>query len=245
MDRIQSLWIGPRLSAMERLCIFSFLRHGHEFHLYTYEDVQNVPDGTMIEDAGSILPRSKVFTYPDYPSIPKQAGSYAGFADFFRHKLLLDKSGWWVDMDLICIRPFDFPSEYVFSSGCMWPNSKKYRPNVGALKAPPGSPAFKFTWGKCQQIDVSMLAWGDVGPHLIEDAVQEFKLQPYVQAPHVFCPVDGNDWKQVLDPAIAWNFPQDTYAIHLWNELWRREGQDKDAVYPPDCLYEQLKRKYL
>jgi len=28
---IQSLWIGDRLSTMERLCITSFLEHGHPF----------------------------------------------------------------------------------------------------------------------------------------------------------------------------------------------------------------------
>ena len=33
-DVIQSLWIGDRLSVMERLCIQSFLDQGHQFHLY-------------------------------------------------------------------------------------------------------------------------------------------------------------------------------------------------------------------
>jgi hypothetical protein len=36
-----------------------------------------------------------------------------------------------------------------------------------------------------------------------------------------------------------------THAIHLWNEMWRRNQQDKNHQYHPDCLYEQLKRKYL
>ena len=34
---IQSLWIGPRLSNMEYLCIKSFIDFGHEFHLYTID----------------------------------------------------------------------------------------------------------------------------------------------------------------------------------------------------------------
>jgi hypothetical protein len=36
-----------------------------------------------------------------------------------------------------------------------------------------------------------------------------------------------------------------TFAIHLWNEMWRRAGQDKDGQYHPNCLYEALKRAYL
>jgi hypothetical protein len=52
-------------------------------------------------------------------------------------------------------------------------------------------------------------------------------------------------WEKLLDPAADWNFDGQTYAIHLWNELWRRAGQDKDARYPAACLYEQLKQRYL
>ena len=172
-DTMQSLWVGARLSKMEQTCIASFLHHGHGFRLYVYEDVQEVPDGTEIADADTILPRNMVFAYPKYDSIPEQEGSYAGFADFFRHKLLLDKGGWWVDMDLICVKPFDFPSEYVFSSGEAYPHQRfldrgeRYRANAGALKAPPGSPAFKFTWGECQKTDTATIPWGKVGPTLL------------------------------------------------------------------------------
>ena len=49
----------------------------------------------------------------------------------------------------------------------------------------------------------------------------------------------------MLDPSICWTFDANTHAIHLWNELWRRSNQDKDARYPAGCLYEQLKERYL
>ena len=41
---IQSLWIGPRLSNMEHLCIKSFIDHGHKFHLYIYHLTQFLVD---------------------------------------------------------------------------------------------------------------------------------------------------------------------------------------------------------
>ena len=46
-DLIQSLWIGPRLTAMEQLTIRSFLEQRHEFRLYVYDRVEGVPDGTV------------------------------------------------------------------------------------------------------------------------------------------------------------------------------------------------------
>src|SRR5260370_37436083 len=108
-DRIQSLWIGPRLSAMERLCISSFLRNGHEFHLYVYEEPAGVLSGTVVQDATKIRPTTCIFTYYEH-------SSYAGFANFFRYKLLLEKGGWFVATDTICLKPFDFPEGSVFAS---------------------------------------------------------------------------------------------------------------------------------
>src|SRR6266576_4985185 len=106
---IQGLWIGPELSVMEQLSIDSFMRNGHEYHLYIYDEPKNVPVGAVIKDANEILPAASVFQYKQYPS-------YSGFSNFFRYKLLLERGGWWVDTDVICLRAFDFPETQVFAS---------------------------------------------------------------------------------------------------------------------------------
>src|SRR4029077_9309329 len=94
---------------MERLCITSFLQNGHPFHLYVYQPIEGVPDGTVVLDANQILPSSRVFKYKDHDT-------YAGFSNFFRYKLLCEKGGWWVDADTVCLQPFEFPEPLVFSS---------------------------------------------------------------------------------------------------------------------------------
>src|SRR5690348_5090275 len=104
LDVIQGLWVGDRLSTMERLSIASFLALGHEYHLYVYRPVANVPAGTCVKDAREILPESMIFQYRKRPS-------YAGFANFFRYKLLLDRGGWWVDTDAVCLRALDFADD--------------------------------------------------------------------------------------------------------------------------------------
>jgi hypothetical protein len=105
---IQSLWIGNKLSVMEQLSISSFLQNGHSFHLYIYDDVEGIPNGTTIKDANKILPSSKIFKY-------KNHDSYAGFANLFRYKLLLERGSYWVDTDIICLKPFQDKTEYVFA----------------------------------------------------------------------------------------------------------------------------------
>lgn len=232
---IQSLWVGDRLSVMEQLCISSFLRHKHEFHLYTYQDIAGIPSGTVVLDGNKILPASRIFTY-------KEHQTYAGFANFFRYKLLLEKGGWFVDADTICVKPFQFRSKYVFSSEGI---HGQQLINVAAIKVPAGSSLMQYAWDACERLNVGKLQWSQCGPALFKQAVEANSLQRYVRPWDVFCPVHFSEWEKLLEPDVRWNFGKETQAIHLWNELWRRSDRHKDARYPASCLYEELKQRYL
>jgi len=232
---IQGLWIGPALSALERLSLSSFLTNGHEYHLYVYSEVARVPQGVVIRDGNEILPSSMIFMYRDFKS-------YSGFSNFFRYKLLLDRGGWWADTDTVCLKPFDFQEDYVFSSEVIGEN--RYI-NSGIIKAPRGSEALAYAWQVCRSKNPEELVWGETGPRLMSDTVKRFSLERYAMSDSVFCPISVVDWEKVLDPEREWTFGETTRAIHMWNEVWRRTGMDKDAQYHPDCLYERLKRKYL
>ena len=229
---IQGLWIGAELSVMEQLSIASFLRNKHQYHLYTYAELENVPAGTVIRDANEILPASQIFQYKDRPS-------YAGFSNFFRYKLLLERGGWWVDSDLVCLRPFDFSEEYVFSSEL---NAGREIVNCGAIKAPQGSEAMAYAWRVCQAKQPDQLAWGETGPRLMSEVVKKYRLDKYKKPYYIFCPI--SDWHKFLEPYIAAVHPE-AYAIHLWNEAWRLADQDKNAEYHHNCIYERLKQMYL
>lgn len=232
---IQMLWIGPRLSVMEQLSIVSFLRNGCGVHLYVYETPEGVPGGATVCDANEILPASRIFQYTGN-------GSYAGFADFFRYKLLLDRGGWWMDTDLVAVREFDFTDPYVFGSEAV---NGVASPTCSVMRAPRGSQVMEYAWDHCQKADPKKLRWGDVGPELIARAIQAKGLGDFVSPPAVFCPVDYPDWASVLEPRPELTLPEETYAVHLWNEMWRQGGATKDARYPETSLYERLKRRYL
>src|SRR5215210_7234371 len=190
---IQGLWIGAELSVMERMSITSFLINGHEYHLYVYDDVKNVPRGASLIDAGQVLPASMIFEYRDFKS-------YSGFSNFFRSKLLLEKGGWWVDTDIVCIKPFDFPEDYVFSSEM---NSAVEHITSGVIKAPAASPVMFYAWEVCRKKDPQKIAWGETGPRLVAEAVEHFSLEEFVKPYRVFCPVGFMDWKNVLEPGAA------------------------------------------
>lgn len=229
------MWIGSELSVMERLSIASFLAQGHEYHLYVYEDVKHLPDGTLIKDGNEILPSSMIFQYPDFKS-------YAGFSNFFRYKLLSEKGGWWVDTDMVCLQPFDFADAYVFSSEM---SDGQDVITSGAIKAPAGSKVMSYAWNVCQRKSIENLTWGETGPRLMDEAVRRFSLQKFTRPSSVFCPISYSDWKKVLQPGEIQLFDKTTYALHLWNEMWRRAALDKNQAFHPQCLYEELKRKTL
>jgi hypothetical protein len=233
---VQSLWIGRKLSVMERLSIASFLANGHEYHLYVYEEIENVPKGTVQKVAEEILPESMIFQYKSQPS-------YAGFSNFFRYKLLLSRGGWWVDTDVVCLKPFAFEAPYVFASERV---GRLEVATTAVLKTPPGSEIMEFNWAICRSCpDPSDVVWGEHGPQLMEKAITKFGLRDLIKDARVFCPLAYDEWENVLSSEDASYVDENTHSIHLWNEMWRRGGRDKEASYASNCLYERLKATFL
>lgn len=234
MEAIQTLWIGPRLSSMERLALRSFLANGHEVHLYTYGEVVGVPAGTIVRDGSEILPESRIFQYRDF-------ASYAGFSNYFRYRLLMLRGGWWIDTDTVSLRPLtDLEGDHVFAAER---HEETVYVSSGVIKAPRGSAAMEWAWSACDARDPSTIRWGETGPRLVAQAVQRFGLQSAVQPVESFCPIGYAEWDRVLDPEAP-ALEGAPYTVHLWNEMWRRAGRDKDARYDPRCLYEQLRDRY-
>lgn len=244
---IQSLWIGPELSKLEQLCLKSFIDHGHEFHLYTYEEVGNVPDGVIIKDGNEILDKSEIFRYKN--------GSVSAFSNLFRFTLLHKKGGYWVDTDIICVRPFKFDEEIVI----ICEPSENYSQNLITscfIKLPPQSDITRKAI-EIQRIHKQMILDGRMrwssGPMTVKEVVKIFKLYNYVKPWKTVCSCCWNQHRSLLDtsykpsPQIISKpeeIPEEMVCIHLWHENWRREGIDKNKVYDKKSLYEYFKKKH-
>jgi mannosyltransferase OCH1-like enzyme len=223
------------LSVLERLSISSFLSNGHEYHLYVYGDVRNIPEKTVVKDGNEVLPASMIFQYA-------RGKSYAGFSNFFRYKLLSERGGWWADADIICLKPFDFTGAYVFSSEM---DEGREVTASSVIKTPPGSDVMAYAWEVCRRKEPQELRWGETGPRLLGEAVRKFSLEGFREPHQAFCPISFAEWEDILKPGVNWEFSPATYAIHAWNEMWRRAGRDKNGQYHPSCLYDRLKGRYL
>ena len=216
---IQSLWVGDRLSTMERLCASSYLHYGHDFHLYTYGEVKNIPDGVTVKDANEVMPKiTDSFNY------------LAQFSDWWRYNLIYQKGGWWVDMDTVCLKPFDdLEYEHVLEA---------------YVKAPAGSPVMAWLINRCQHINWKTMRYGELGPHLYNEAHARFRF-PFTPWPDVLHAFEDDKAPDIYITDPVPEIPQNAYAAHLWHGMWRAMGTDVDAEYPYGCLYEQFKRRYL
>ena len=250
---MQGLWIGDRLSLLEQLSIKSFLYHGHPYHLYTYQDVKQVPAGVILSDANDILPHKMIFQY--LRGFGK--GSFAGFADLFRYKLLAEKGGMWADLDLVCLHPFIFDAPHVFCTEY----GAHDEPVISTMfiKAPVHSPCLQACFQEAAGKNHQELTFGEIGPRLLARTIRGFNLQECALPPNAMCPLKGIDYKEVVKPGFQFVLNHDSYAIHLWHEMWRLESTkrsifktmlglqslDKDRIYSPQSLYGRLQEMYL
>ena len=236
---IQSLWVGPELSKMEKLCIKSFMAHGHTFHLYTYEPVAGIPEGCIVKNAEKILGRDEIFTYQNGAG----HGSFGGFANMFRYKLLFMMGGYWVDMDTVCLKAFDFPGPYVICSQLDESGIQEIGNCI--MMAPPGNELCLEAFNICKAEDKNKIVFGQTGPVLIRALVKKMGLSEASAHYKAFCPIHYYELNKIVkecenvDELIS-----DSYAIHLWNEIWRRTGVDKNGGFPPNSLYQKLLDKY-
>jgi hypothetical protein len=235
---IQALWVNGQLNVMQLMCIKSFIVHGHEFHLYTYNKNINAPDGTFILDANEIVHQEKIFL--------DDRGTVCAFADMFRYKLLYEKGGWWVDMDLICLKPFDFESNYIFASE----HDPTLRASVaiGAIKAPKHSELMEFCTRSTEKISAAQypnIKWGSIGSRVVESFIASHsEYKDFIQPPHVFCPLPYFCYNLYFMDLLI-DFTPQTYSVHLWNEMLRLNRVNPELEFHFNSYYQRVKKLYL
>ncbi len=227
-----SLWIGPRLPASARACLGSFLRHGHRVIVHSYAPIASLPAGVENRDAARILPESAIVRH-------HRTNSVSLFSNYFRYKLAERARGFWIDCDIYCLRPFDFPDELVFG----WENETQI--NGAVLRLVPGSALHRdlvalfqekspqFQWfSTSQRIRararslyhrkplITQLPWGAAGPRAITWLARKHGLQNKAQPVEVFYPVSYDDAGKLClrDFDMAEAAGARTVAIHLWNQ---------------------------
>ncbi|MDB5693118.1 MAG: hypothetical protein JWO81_2181 [Alphaproteobacteria bacterium] len=249
LDPCNMLWIGPALGAVERACMRSVLRQGHELSLYCYAPPAGVPKGIVLRDAAELVPEGEI--------IHHRGGSVALFANLFRYALQRAGRGIWLDCDTYLLAPIRLTDEHLFGE------EAPGRINTAVLRLPPDSPmlpplialfeektvppwlppgarlaaAWRLAW--TGRSGLSHMPWGVAGPLAMTAIARQYGFSERAQPPEIFYPMPWENAGWIRDPEQLLHdvtTPQ-TIGVHLWNE--RIKGF-KNAPAPPGSFLARL-----
>ena len=225
----KSLWIGQALSPLERVCIKSFITKGETFELYCYADVKGVPEGCTIKDANHILNKDSIF-------FDKNTGSPAPFSDWFRYELLKKTGGTWVDTDVFLLKKDNEPKPFLMAE------QGNGQINGAILRIPSQHPSLDFCINECKTVRDDV-PWGKIGPDLVTNAVNKFKLHSHLSPTYELYPIIWQNWHWLLNPitkSLTERSVKHAIYLHLWNEMISRSNYNKNTPPPPGSYLEQL-----
>lgn len=223
---VNSLWIGDKLSSLEVLTIKSFQANGYKFKLWVYGDVANIPENTIVENAGKIIPQNDVFNYTSSNKYGHGKGSFAGFSDIFRYKLLYEEGGIWSDMDITCIKPLRHDTDYIF----------RYHKQLGMvgnfMQCPKGSELMKWCYERAAaEVKSDNQDWL-LPIKILNEGVVKYNLSNFIGD------FSNSDEFPLVSRLIRSSYRIDDswYIIHWLNEEFRRLGINKDRVVKNSSL---------
>tara|TARA_R110000765_G_C18891608_1_gene603126 strand:- start:465 stop:1265 length:801 start_codon:yes stop_codon:yes gene_type:complete len=256
LPHLNSLWVGPRLDYLERLCIASAKATGHEFTLWSYdpENLEGVPEGTNLRNAAEVMPQERLLRYRD-------SGSVALGANLWRIEMLAKNLGCWVDMDFIFLKPFDFESDYLFgweyenwvnNAVLLAPADSQMVDDLQSIPRANICPPWwgprrrlKFYWRRFREapIELEDYPWGTFSAGLVTHVIKRNKLKEKAQTPDVFYPVRWKDARKLYEPAevVEAMLTDRTHAVHMWHS--RLEGL-KDRPPPPGTFIDKMCKRY-
>ena len=252
LAQIGSLWMDGPLSWLEIASIRSFVALGHDYVLYSYGHVPNLPQGAVLRDAREIWPNDDII-------IHAKAKSPAIHADVFRAIMVRDTPRVWVDTDVIAMHPFRTGMNWFIGherdDKLLLGNAVMGFPRDSVTKdlmadfltadypIPPWLPRHRRERMEADrdsggQMDLGKLPWGTTGPQALTHFAQETGEIIYAQPSEVFFPISFQQRKMLIEnvnQARARELIEDSgaLAVHLYSRWMRKHTKNARGGVPP------------
>lgn len=256
-DTVATLWIGPKLSFLERLSLKSFYDAGQKPILYLYDDVEDPPDYADIRDAREVMDHTFTQKYwgKDQLDDPRI------HSDIFRVLLMRKTDHIWVDADVYALRPHLAEGGYLFA-----PRKRRFIPN-GVLRLPRESPAVlameEFVsatgrippWWSPEQVDLiegdhdqvsfESLPVGVTGPEAFGHFIYATREHKHAKPFSYLYPIAARHSATLLETPTLYDVDQlreDSMSLHLYATGIRRRLTRRGATGtpPPGSLLHHL-----
>ena len=220
-------WAKGPISQLEYLCMNSFVEKNYKLFVWSYDAGLEIPRGAKLRDANIVVDESKLFL--------NRLGSYAGFSDFFRYKVLNRFGGLYADTDVIAVRPAEeLPKkQFLVTEHCKQQNSFKSYINGNVIYNPVPSRGnvIDLALAYSRRFPKDDIEWSEIGPALLSAIVSIYPRHNFVIQPPAFAnPIPWWECPQRLLQDDSDSFDENCFFFHCYNETWRREGIDKNEA---------------
>lgn len=253
---VTGLWIGDTLPEIIELCIASYLKHGHKFQLFCYKTYDNIPEGTIVQNANDLIDANCLFN----PGL---------FTDWFRWLYLSKHGGWFTDMDVLCLSD-DLPDDDIWigkdtpeSIGTYLLKFPKDHAGIKQLAIGAGDPCSVFSWtSEIEQQEKSVLLqrdkdihhrrkhhiyWPKYGKDELRKLVAHYRLDFAVNGTHFVNPLDWNNTYKYFNGEIDMEAPiiKNAFALHLYYCSCAKNNYEVIRKAKDNSVYRLALKKYL
>ena len=232
---LNGLWVGNTLDYLEQLCLVSGLACGHSVRLFSYEPktIRGVPSGIEIHDAADVMPRERMISYRD-------CGSYALGSNFWRYEMLGRGLGYWLDLDVLVLKPLADNADYVFgqeqeggiNTAVMFaPADSAFVRDLRSLPRANRCPPWYGPRNRVRyfakrmrgHVGLEDFPWGTFGPRMLTYVARKHDVLRFAADPQVFYPVSWREIRNLYGPSdrVEHLVTERTLAVHLYNSQLR------------------------
>lgn len=233
---VKTFWHGEAINPYQLMCLKSFAAAGHHVEVFSYSRDLSIPDWMHVEDAADVLPRERVLRSLG------QEGMFAIHANLFRYTLLHGRGGWWIDPDVLLLKPDLPPDDVVFADFDVFG-----RVPTGVLKFPAGHGLLTEALAETERLSGTFEGWDESGPALLTSLVGRHRLIGKIQRPISLNMLSWFEVADLFNPDSAGKLNRlcnDFHFAHLHDDVWRRAGIPHDLAPPEGSFLENQIAKF-
>lgn len=231
-------WAYGGFSKMEMICANSFIANSYDLHIWTYGDSTSFPYKAKIMNARDILPESKIFL--------NRMGSYAGFSDLFRYSVLNKIGGLYADTDVVALKHASLlPTDKFLVTESTQKNSLQINGNVIHNPHPCSGNIIDLAEVFADRFNKNDITWSEIGPALLTAIVKIYPKHGFNIFPPEFAnPINYWNCPEHLISPMNFSIKENTFFVHMYNEMWRRANVDKNFSFDNNSFYEKINVMY-
>jgi hypothetical protein len=240
-NRLFTLWISDdnKLPELQQLSLKSMVLTGHQVILYTYDDLEQVPEGINLADANKIIDESNIFVYKE----GFNKGSYSGFANWFRAKCLYENGLSWFDCDILAIKNINELNK----KGPIISSQKNLdgtiSPNNAFLRLEKRDKLLKELLIHMEKVRDN-IKHAQTGPNLLKSCMDNGlnDYYNYLSSPNFIASINYFEYKDILKPyqeIVPFLKLDEIWGFHIWNAMFRHYGNVHEKTN--DGFYHELK----